>query len=682
MAGKIYETAIKISAAIDAKFKPGVLTAATAVEKLAKRTKELQAAERATEQFARLSGELAAASARFDGASAALARLKAAEKAAGGATQESTKWTKAGERAIAAATREVTRAAAATGLNAHALRAAGVDTKDLAAAQKKLEAQIAATERRTKLATAINEHFGKTLEAMGKRAGAYSTIEGSAGKVRDAVGSLLGDALKLAGAGVAAGAGIFALAKHTADAGWELEHASMKFATTTDALQLLRSAGKKSGVEVEALDTALGKLAINLGKVISAKKKGGGGGLSGDVGGINFLGMPGAAKAGTVDPFKGIAGGAKAIAALAPEEQIKRIADHLLKLKTHAEQSAFVVQTLGKGGLATLPLLLKGSAGIEELYAQSRASGNLLSKETIENSRKFRLAYMGIGASVEGVKNTFGAVLLPVVTKVMGDVGAWLNKNRGQVKVWAEQFAAFVEQKAIPAVRSLAAEAVVIAKKVGDWIEKNGGLVETIAMVAKGVAAVRLAPLGLAMGSLGINAVRLALALVPLAPAIAPFLVAAAPLIAVAAALTAVYVAAQAIADAFDDATAARMKFEDAEAFKADEARRAMNRELANPGGSAAARAAAPTSAAALSAEDEIRARARGDYRAAPIAAATPRTGGAGGGALKFAPVYQFGTGSKDDISKQIDAAHKKSKEDALKAYEEQQANDRRLSYG
>lgn len=694
MAGKVYETAIRINAAISATFKPGVLTAATAVERLAARTKDLKAAERATEQFARLSGELATARSKFDGASDALARLKAAEVAAGGATKESAKWTRAGERAVAAAAREVNRAATATGRNAHALRVAGVDTKDLTAAQKKLEAQIAATERRTNLAAAVNQHFGKTLEAMGKRAGAYSTLEGSAGKVRDATGSLLADAAKLAGLGVAAGVGIFHLAKRTGEAGFELSTTATKLGTTTNALQLLRSAGRKSGVEVEALETGLGKLAINLGKVIATKGKGTGAGLVGEVGGINFLGLPGAAKAGAVDPFKHIKLSAKELAALAPEEQVKRIADGIAGLKTHAEQSAAAVQIFGKGGLAMLPLLAKGSAGIEAYYAQARASGNLLSAETIENSRKFHLAYLGMGAAVNGIRNTFGAALLPVVTKVLGEFNAWIQSNRGKVKVWAEQLAVFVEQKAIPAVRQLAAEAVKIAGRVGEWIDKNGGLIEALKSVAIGVAAIRLAPLGLAMTSLGINAARLAIALVPLAPAIAPFLVAAAPLIAISVALLAIKAAAQAIADAFDDATAARLKFEDAEAFKADEARRAMNREINAPGKSGSARAAAPTTAAALSAEDEIRARAarsfaipitstgprRKDY-APGVAPAIPVTA-TGAKLLHYAPTINVGAGPRDEVSKQIDIGNARAKAEALKAYDEREAQRRRVSFG
>lgn len=479
MANRVYETAIRIAATIDKAFKPELLSAASAVAKLSKEAKGLKAAEALTERLAKQQHAVAVA----------------AEKVA------------AGEKG---AEKELKRAQAAADRTGNSLRKMGVDTSRLASEQRRLGAELATTEARMKRAEAINAHFGKTLEKLSEGAKKWTTIEGSAGKVRDAAGGLVKDALKIAGLGVAAGAGMFELAKSTAEAGHEIETTSVRLGTTAEALQLVRSAGKKTGADVEALDTGLGKLAINLGKILSLKKKGGSG-LVGNVGEIQILGTgtPGSAK--PADPFAHIGLSAKKLAQLAPEQQVAQIADAFGKLKTHSEKAAAAVAIFGKGGLAMLPLLAKGGKGLEEFYAAARASGNVLSKETIENAQKFHLAYLAAQGQITGVKNTLGAALLPAVTRVLGQFNEWLSKNRGQVKIWADQLAAWLENKAIPAIEKLIPQIMQVARQVGGWIEKGTALIGGIGNLGTALAAIRLAPFGVSVASLAVNFARLAL---------------------------------------------------------------------------------------------------------------------------------------------------------------------------
>lgn len=661
--GRVYESALRLSATISKTFKPEALSAAAAVARLAGETSKLKKAHAATEQYHKLAGEIGAARERFNAASEALARLKAAEEAAGGATRESTKWRRAGERAVAAAERQLGRATKAAEANAKALRAAGVDSSKLSEEQVRLAAALERTERRARLASTVNQHFGKTLEGLYERAKKYSSVEGSAGKVKEAVGGLISDVTKLVAVGGGAAATLFALAKHTGEVGHELDVTATRLGTTTDALQLLRAAGKRAGVDVEALDTGLGKLSVNLGKVIAAKAKGGKSGLSGEIGGLQFLGLPGvAANNNAVDPFKHLGLSAKALAQQKPEEQVKRIADGIAKLKTHAEQAAAVVQIFGKGGLAMLPLLAKGSKGIEEYYAQARASGKLLTTEQIENAKKFHLAYLQVGSSVEAVRNTLGAALLPVVTKVLGQFNEWISKNRDKVKQWAAQLAAWLEGKAIPAVMKLVPQVVALVSKVVSWIETGARLTGGLGNLAAAIAAVRLLPLVASTGSLIINLARVGVALAPLAAqagiAFAPFIAAIGPFVALAAALTGVYVAAKKVAEAVDEAQARTIKG-DADA-KLNAGLEAYQQSAAHK---------------AFVARQNAEQRAR-------LGIPQLRTVPAGGGTLNFQPVINVGEGSRDRIASQIDQGSARAKEAALAAYDAREAQRRRVAFG
>lgn len=456
MASRTYETAIKIEAQLGSAFKSTLVKAGGQLERLSRQAGQLKDAKRGA------------------------AALEALERASRPLTR--------GEKVAAALAQE---ADAARKLSKELSKATG-DTS-------KLTAALGASQAR--------------LEAFAARARASASLSalGAAGaRVRDNVRSLAGDVVKLGGLGIAAGVGLFAVAKSTAEAGVDIEKTATRLGTTTEALQVLRIAGKKTGVDIEALDQGLGKLGVNLGKVLSTKGKGGAAaGLVGNVGEIQILGdKVGGAKAVQSDPFKHLGLSAKELAKLEPEKQVERISDAINKLGTHAEKSAAVVQIFGRGGLQLLPLIEKGSGGLEELFAQARASGNLLSNDTIENSKKFHIALLGTEGAIGSVKNTLGAALLPVVTNVLGRFTKYVTENRAQIKIWATQSAKWLEDKAIPALVNFGKEGVALGKRIVEMVGKGADLVGGFKNLAAVVVAIRLAPLAKSIFDVGAASVK------------------------------------------------------------------------------------------------------------------------------------------------------------------------------
>jgi hypothetical protein len=410
---------------------------------------------------------IVAAKAKYNTAAESLRRLEAAEKAAGGATKESTKWRKAGERALAATARELDRATKALEKNAQAQRKANVE--QIKAARLRLFGQASKTPL-----------FQKAGQQIG-------------GVAREAF--LLGTA----GAGAAAAMG--ALVIKTLKAADEVGDTADKLGIGAEKLQELRYGAAQSGAEVGSLDRSLGKMAITIGKFKAPKGKGGAGGFA--IPGVEMLGTGGeGGGAAEANPFKRIGLDAKKLAALKPEEQLKKIAAGMATLKTHADRAAVAQAIFGKGATDIIPFLEEGAAGIDRLARDAHKYGGVLSAEAIKNAdladKAMRDAEMAFG----GLTATLTADLLPVATKVFKEFSGFVAGNRAQIKAWAESTAKWVENKGIPALKELAREAKDFALRMVELVQGAAGLVGGFRNLGYVLVGLRLAPLAITMAKI------------------------------------------------------------------------------------------------------------------------------------------------------------------------------------
>jgi hypothetical protein len=503
---RVYETAIKIGASIARTFKSDTLGAAAAMLKLTDTTKKLKEAEKAAASYKKLDDAVKRSKTKYDQASAALRRLEEAEKAAGGATKESTQWQKAGARAVAAAAREMDRATKAAEKNGKALRELGVDTSKLAAEQDKLAARSRFAAAREKV---FGEHKEKDPEPLMKKFG------GQARSVARDV-AILGTAA--AGAGVAM-AGLVMKSIDTAD---EIGDTSEKIGVSAKALQELRYGAKQSGAETEELDKSLSKMLVTIGHFKSAKAKAGGGG-PGSIAGLELLpdvgGGDGDSGGGDQDPFKRIGLNAKKLALLKPDEQIRAIADGMKKLKTQADRAATAAAIFGKGGVALLPMLSKGAAGLDDLSAKANKFGGVLDDDVIDAAGNADMALKDAEMAMHGVTTTLGAALLPTAVKVFKEFSGWVASNREQIKKWAENIATWIETKGLPAIVKFGGEIKSLASTVINGATKLANLVGGFDNLAIAVGALRLAPMAKTLGEIALEGGKAAAALLRFAAA-------------------------------------------------------------------------------------------------------------------------------------------------------------------
>lgn len=147
------------------------------------------------------------------------------------------------------------------------------------------------------------------------------------------------------------------------------------------------------------------------------------------------------------------------------------VADALQKMGEGTKRTGLASKILGEQGARLLPVLSEGSEGLRRYAAEANAVGAVLSDDTLTASQEFEKSSRALGASLNGIRNTIGAALLPVLAEAAKEFQKFVMQNRALIKTKAQQWV-----KAF----SVAAEVAV-------------GVVKHLKLILAGVAAVMLA---------------------------------------------------------------------------------------------------------------------------------------------------------------------------------------------
>ena len=112
--------------------------------------------------------------------------------------------------------------------------------------------------------------------------------------------------------------------------------------------------------------------------------------------------------------FRDAAGNIKPMGELLPQ-----IAEKFKTMPDGAEKTALAVQLFGKNGVAMLPFLNKGAAGIQELMKQSDALGTTMSGKDGQALKDYTKAHRQWDEAVKGVQISLGRALYPTLTKLV-----------------------------------------------------------------------------------------------------------------------------------------------------------------------------------------------------------------------------------------------------------------------
>lgn len=273
--------------------------------------------------------------------------------------------------------------------------------------------QVTATDKASAVFRKINDSMSKSfrpvqrvqksLSAMGKElhldkiskglrgvSTSARTLASSLGLATPAMEGLFG--LGAAGGIVATGAAIAALGVRFGNAGFEIGRTATAIGVSTDDLQKYRGAAKLAGLSAEDLTSSFEQLGTTLQDASAGRNA-----KAYIV--LNKFGIGikrnAAGLVDTVETYKELS------------RVISQIADpHVQKM---------IADTLGVG--SSLSLLRKGPDVLEDLAEKTKKFGNVAGGDALAGAEKFKLSLEGLKGAIDGVANSWGSKLTPLLTR-------------------------------------------------------------------------------------------------------------------------------------------------------------------------------------------------------------------------------------------------------------------------
>jgi hypothetical protein len=298
--------------------------------------------------------------------------------------------------------------------------------------------------------------FGREVgvDRVAKSMKSLGTAAADAGR---SVASLITPLTAIAGLGSIAG--IALLANEWGKMGAEVERTSGVLGVSTDQLQAYRGAAKLAGLSADDMTGSLKSLGRTIEDATFGRNQ-------------DALVM--------MQKF-GISLHRTKDGAVDATRALKDVANAIVAQKGNVQAQSLIAGAFGVESL--LPLLQKGSGGIEAFVKQAKEMGLVFDEKTLKDGEKFNANMLKLEASATRLKYQFGNAMAPGVERLVNAVGSLVDKY-GQVvatKVaeYVERFAKWVDgvdwDKA--------------AKSVGEFIDKIGG----VKGVALAIAAITFA---------------------------------------------------------------------------------------------------------------------------------------------------------------------------------------------
>jgi soluble lytic murein transglycosylase-like protein len=117
-----------------------------------------------------------------------------------------------------------------------------------------------------------------------------------------------------------------------------------------------------------------------------------------------------------------------------------------------------------------LPMLQQGAKGIEQFVNAGGKAGNVMGPEAIKNAQDYATNITKLDMALEGLKNTIGNALIPVLEPLIKGLSDWVTQNRDliatQVTEFVKEIASWIKSVDWPGV----------ARDVGKFVNAIGGL--------------------------------------------------------------------------------------------------------------------------------------------------------------------------------------------------------------
>lgn len=433
MADRKLSTSIIIGGAVDGSLGKAFGEAAGKANSLEAELKRIGRTTKDIELFKRKGGEMESARTALGQHIEKLAQMRSQALKTGGASAKLAADIFKQRDAVATARKALAQKIIETRRLGEALRAAGVDTRNLDRSLTSLSRRQALLQGRQgrlrqvsgMLTSSNGLQFGATSSAIIRRLVASETFGGATTSILGGLGAILPiltevtAGLALLGAAVAAAyTGIFMLGKSAAEFIDETADMADGLGITTNKLLGLRFAASQSGIESDKLDEKLGKLTASL----ESAKDGTGPAYES----LRELGLT-----------------YQELAAMNPDEQVLALADAFKEYNGNVPKVSLANALFGKNSARFVNMLNQGGDAIRRNFEEARRVGYYITKEQEDVANRFDISWQTTLIALKSAWLQIGSELIPIITGVLKDVVNWFKdpQNRAAIVQFGKDLA-------------------------------------------------------------------------------------------------------------------------------------------------------------------------------------------------------------------------------------------------
>lgn len=271
------------------------------------------------------------------------------------------------------------------------------------------------------------EDVGKSFKSLGHELGfekigkSLGNIGRDAGSAARSIGNIVAPMAAITGLGSVAG--IAALADNWAHLGRSIDNSARGIGISAGQLQSAQGAAKLLGIDASTTTASLDGLATTMQDAQWGRNQGA----------LLMFNKLGIGLKKTKEGASDVIGEYKAVA-------------NAIAKETNPQVQALIANSVGLG--AMLPFLREGAGGIERYETMVKRLGYVMGDDAVKRGKEFSMSLAGLGIAVDGVKNSIGDNLIPVMKPLVDQFGIWLATNRELIATdigeWAKGFAKWI----------------------------------------------------------------------------------------------------------------------------------------------------------------------------------------------------------------------------------------------
>lgn len=238
--------------------------------------------------------------------------------------------------------------------------------------------------------------------------GRYNTLLSTGSKLSLSTAGIGAGFGILATGAVVAGAGLFELVKHAADAGDEIYDLTQKVNFSAESISALKNEGQLAGVEFAAISSSLGIFNKNVELANEGDKR-----LS--------------------QAFRGLK-----VDLRDNETALRQSFKALLAVEDESQQVALAMLLFGKSGKEVLGIIHSMNGDIDASIDKFRKLGSLIDTDAANAANNFSDKLKMLEMRLDGVTRSIGQKLMPTALDALDKLDAALDENSHHAATWAD----------------------------------------------------------------------------------------------------------------------------------------------------------------------------------------------------------------------------------------------------